>query len=96
MKKNSVLTKGVIQMVKLVLLGFVLGTVVSIIGGLNRSFWHIDLNQIKLFLQQAFLYLFFVWMYCCEYRAGDLLWKIEADRTKDCPSRGRCLRFFRR
>lgn len=58
MKKNSVLTKGVIQMVKLVLLGFVLGTVVSIIGGLNRSFWHIDLNQLKLFLQQAFLYLF--------------------------------------
>lgn len=31
---------------------------VSIIGGLNRSFWHFDLNQLKLFLQQAFVYLF--------------------------------------
>jgi len=70
MKKNSVVTKGVIQMVKLVLLGFVLGTVVSIIGGLNRSFWHIDLNQIKQVLQQLFVYLFLFGMIAASIVVG--------------------------
>ena len=55
MKKDKVLKKWVGQTMKLVLLGAVIGLGGSIIGGLNRSFWHIDLNQFKLFLQQASL-----------------------------------------
>ena len=58
MKKDKVLKKWVGKTMKFALLGAVIGLVGSIIGGLNRSFWHIDLNQFKLFLQQAFVYLF--------------------------------------
>ena len=60
MKKDKVLKKWVGKTMKFALLGAVIGLGVSIIGGLNRSFWHIDLNQLKLFLQQAFVYLFLV------------------------------------
>lgn len=58
MKKDKVLKKWVGKTMKFALLGAVIGLGVSIIGGLNRSFWHFDLNQFKLFLQQAFVYLF--------------------------------------
>lgn len=58
MKKDKVLKKWVGKTMKFALLGAVIGLGGSIIGGLNRSFWHIDLNQLKLFLQQAFVYLF--------------------------------------
>lgn len=58
MKKDKVLKKWVVQIMIFVLLGAVIGLGISIIGGLNRSFWHFDLNQLKLFLQQAFVYLF--------------------------------------
>lgn len=58
MKKDKVLKKWVGKTMKFALLGAVIGLGVSIIGGLNRSFWHIDLNQLKLFLQQAFVYFF--------------------------------------
>ena len=58
MKKDNGLKKWVIQMLKLALLGFIIGMSITFIEGWNRSFWHIDLNQLKLFLQQAFVYLF--------------------------------------
>ena len=58
MKKDKVLKKWVVQIMIFVLLGAVIGLGISIIGGLNHSFWHIDLNQLKLFLQQAFIYFF--------------------------------------
>ena len=58
MKKDKVLKKWVGKTMKFALLGAVIGLGISIIGGLNRSFWHFDLNQLKLFLQQAFVYLF--------------------------------------
>lgn len=58
MKKDNGLKKWVIQMLKLALLGFIIGMSITFIEGWNRSFWHIDLNQLKLFLQQAFVYFF--------------------------------------
>lgn len=58
MKKDKVLKKWVGKTMNFVLLGAVIGLGVSIIGGLNRSFWHIDLNQFKLFLHQVSVYLF--------------------------------------
>lgn len=78
MKKDKVLKKWVGKTMKFALLGAVIGLGISIIGGLNRSFWHFDLNQLKLFLQQAFVYFFCLdvslriscWGFTMEKRSG--------------------------